>query len=506
MNVNNQRRAGVILGYANIIVKNLVNLLYTPMLLAFVGQGDYGVFQTANSFIFSLTLLSFGFSGAYVRFYTQRKASADELGIRVLNGMYLLLYLAICVVVISVGLIISANVDIIFASSFTVEEVDLAGTLMALMSFNVAVTLLSSVFDANIIVHEEFAFQQTRQMLTTLATPGLALLLLFCGFETVGVACAQLAVNTLLLVLNARFAYVRLKMRFDFLHFDTSLFRAIAAFSAWLFANQICDLVNQNVPNIILGAECGATVVAVFAVSIQIRNVFISLSTTISNVFVPEVNRLVAESDDNKRLTAIMTRVGRYQFALLLWVYGGFAILGRFFISRWAGDNFTDAYWMILAMVLPLIIPLAQNLGIEIQKAKNLHKARSMTYLIMALIGVIFTAVVAPMWGYWAAAIAYISSIIIGNCLFMNWYYHKRVGLDMFRYWKSVLPFIVSGCITTGTCMLVAHFIPVNDWMSFFGWGTAFTCLYGLVARLFGLGQSEKDEIAHRFTGMLHRR
>ena len=38
-----QRKAGAILGYANIIVKNLVNLVYTPMLLAFVGQADYGV-------------------------------------------------------------------------------------------------------------------------------------------------------------------------------------------------------------------------------------------------------------------------------------------------------------------------------------------------------------------------------------------------------------------------------------------------------------------------------
>ena len=47
-----QRKAGAILGYLNIIVKNLVNLVYTPMLLSFVGQADYGVYQTANSFVF----------------------------------------------------------------------------------------------------------------------------------------------------------------------------------------------------------------------------------------------------------------------------------------------------------------------------------------------------------------------------------------------------------------------------------------------------------------------
>ena len=80
-----QRKAGAFLGYANIIIKNLVNLVYTPMLLAFVGQADYGVFQTSNSFVFSLSLLTFGFSDAYIRFYTQKKAKGIEEDIRSLS-------------------------------------------------------------------------------------------------------------------------------------------------------------------------------------------------------------------------------------------------------------------------------------------------------------------------------------------------------------------------------------------------------------------------------------
>ena len=42
-----QRKAGALLGYANILAKNLVNLVYTPMLLSYVGQADYGVFLRA---------------------------------------------------------------------------------------------------------------------------------------------------------------------------------------------------------------------------------------------------------------------------------------------------------------------------------------------------------------------------------------------------------------------------------------------------------------------------
>lgn len=225
-------------------------------------------------------------------------------------------------------------------------------------------------------------------------------------YGAVGVALAQLAVNLVLLALNARYAIVVLGMRFELRGADWGVMRGIAAFSAWIFGNQVCEMVNQSVPNIMLGAISGATAVSLFAVAVNIRQVFYSLSTTMSNVFIPKVNRIVATSDDNAELTRLMTRVGRYQMVLFCWVYGGFAILGKFFVTRWAGPGFAEAYWLVLAMTLPVMVPLCQNVGIEIQRAKNMHHARSLVYLAMAVGNVAFTAAAAPALGPWAPAIA----------------------------------------------------------------------------------------------------
>lgn len=496
--VASQRKAGVILGYLNIVVKNLVNLVYTPMLLAFVGQADYGVYQTSNSFVFSLTLLTFGFSEAYIRFYTQKRATGDESDIRRLNGMYLILYVIVSSVALVLGLLFAGNVDFFFSGSFTSGQVGLARQLMGIMAFNVAATLFSTVFDAYILAHEQFKFQQTRQMFTSLATPGVAFVLLNLGLGAIGVAFAQLGVTLTLLVLNARFAIFKLGMRFGLRGFDLSLFRAIAAFSAWIFANQICDLVNQSIPNMLLGTLTSAVVVSVFAVSLQVRNVFVSLSTVMSNVFVPKINRIVATSDNNTELTRLMTRVGRYQMFLFCWVYCGFVLLGRFFITKWAGVGFMDAYWLICAMALPLGIPLCQNTGIEIQRAKNKHKARSVVYLCMAGINVAFTWAMSPVLGYWAPAIAYILSITLGNGLFMNWYYQKRIGLDMAFYWRRNLPvLLVSSCVLAA-CLLGSAFAPVTGWELFLCWGGVYTVLFAVAMWLFVLDAGEKKMLAAR--------
>lgn len=490
-----QRRAGVVLGYTNIIAKNLVNLVYTPMLLSFVGQADYGVYQSCNSFVFSLTLLSFGFSQAYVRFYTQKKVNGTEADIRRLNGVYLTLFIVVSAVALVLGLVFAANANIIFSAGFTPEQITIAEAAMSFMAVNIAATLFNSVFDAFVLAQEEFRFQQTRQLVTTLATPFVAYALLCLGMGIVGVAAAQMIVSIVLLFLNASFCVGKLGMRFEVHHFDTELFKAIAVFSAWIFANQVCDLVNQNVPNVLLGALTSASTVAVFAISVQIRSVFVSLASTISTVFTPTINHIVAESDNNDELSRLMTRVGRYQMLLFCWVYGGFVVLGRYFVEGWAGQGFGDAYLLVLVMALPLAVPLVQNTGVEIQRAKNLHRARSVMMLLMAVSNVVFTLFASPFTGYWAPAIAYALSILLCNGVFMNWYYQRRVKLDMGLFWRTCLPIVAVGFASAAVCLLGTAVVPVSNWERFVVWGIVYTVVFAVLLWMFVATDCEKLRI-----------
>ena len=67
----------------------------------------------------------------------------------------------------------------------------------------------------------------------------------------------------------------------------------------FIFLNEIASQINLNVDKIILGAVQGASVVAVYSVGSQFNQYFINMSTAVSNVFIPRVNRLVAEKKNN---------------------------------------------------------------------------------------------------------------------------------------------------------------------------------------------------------------
>ena len=412
--------------------------------------------------------------------------------------MFLLVYVVVALLCLIGGTALTINVRSFFSGGLTASELVLARELMGIMTVNVAIQLLSTPFDSYIVSHEKFVFQQSRQLLTSIAQPFLAVLLLWLGTGAVGVACAQMFITSVLLLMNIWYATRTLGMRFTFKGLEWSMFKAIAVFSFWIFLNQIFDLVNNNVPNFLLGAMASATAVAVFAIALQIRNLFFSMSTTMSNVFVPMINRIVAESDDNNVLTRLMTRVGRYQMVLFWYLFGGFIVLGRYFIHIWAGDANADAYWLILIMTLPVMVPLTQNTGIEIQRAKNRHKARSLIYVLTSVIDIVICVIFIPTMGYWATAIGYLASIMLGTGLFMNWYYHTRIGLDMVYFWKNMLPTIALALIVTAVCLLGTHFLPVNSILMFLVWGVVYSILFLSGAMKVSLTGEEREKIIGR--------
>jgi hypothetical protein len=123
---------------------------------------------------------------------------------------------------------------------------------------------------------------------------------------------------------------------------------------------------------------------------------------------------------------------------ILLFVLGGFIVVGPYFIHLWAGDRNSLAYWLVILMVFPSIVPLSQNIGIEIQRAMNKHIFRSISYIIFALVNIIVTVIGTKYFGLVGSSMGYIISIVCANGLLMNWYYQKKMSLNMVRYWKKI--------------------------------------------------------------------
>ena len=489
----NQLKIGVILSYITMFAQNIIGILYTPIMLRLLGKSEYGLYQLVYSVVSYLGLLSFGFGSAYVRFYSRYKVKDDEDGIARLNGMFITIFLIIALISILAGSVLVVNVELIFKQGLTPSEINTARILMILMVFNLAVTFPSSVFDSYVTAHECYFFQRIVSLLQTVLNPFLTLPLLLMGYKSISLVVVTTVLTLGKFILNVYYCRNKLNMQFKFKNMQFSLLKEIWVFSFFIFLNMIVDQINWSVDKFILGMFGGTVAVAVYAVGGQINTLYMSLSSSVSSVFIPRINTIVADSDDNAKLTDIFTRVGRIQFIVLALVLFGFVLLGKYFISVWAGDGYDSAYYVVLLLIIPVTVPLIQNLGVEIQRAKNMHKFRSIVYFIIAIGNVLLSIPLTKVYGEVGAALGTAITMTLGNVIIMNWYYHARVKLDMKYFWNNIFSLLPAILVSFFIGLAVSKVIAVDSIINFIIVGCIYVLAYIICMYFFGLNSYEKS-------------
>lgn len=491
----NQLKAGAILSYASMGIGYIISILYTPIMLRILGQSEYGLYNLVGSVVSYLGLLSFGFGSAYMRYYSRYKVDKDEENIAKLNGMFLIIFSVISFIAIFAGILLVFNVDLIFGNKLTINELSTARILMAIMIFNIALSFPASIFNSYITANEKYIFQKSLQMIKTLVNPMIMLPILLMGYKSIGMVVVTTILTITVEISNVIFSFNKLRIKFLFKKFNFELMKEIAVFSFYIFINMIIDQINWSLDKFVIGRFRGTVAVAVYGLASQLNTYYLSLSTSISNVFIPRVNRIVAIGDDKKELTGLFTRIGRIQFILLSLICSGLIFFGRPFINMWAGRNYSEAYPIVLLLIIPVTIPLIQNIGIEIQKAKNMHKFRSWVYLFMAIGNVCLSIPLTKLFGGIGAALGTAISLVIGNGLIMNWYYHNKVGIDIKYFWNQILKIFPSLVPSIFLGVLMISFIDLYSVITFLICGIVYVIIFCISVWLFGMNQYEKNLI-----------
>lgn len=489
----NQLKAGVALSYSSTFLGYLISILYTPIMLRLLGQSEYGLYNLVSSLVSYLGLLSFGFGSAYMRYYSRYKVKNDDQNISKLNGMFLLIFSAMGVVAIIAGIILVFNINLILGSKLIASELVTAKVLMGIMVFNLAISFPTSVFNSYVTANEEYIFQKILLLIKTVVSPFVMLPVLLLGYKSIGMVVATTVLSLIAEIINVIFCFKNLKIKFLFKQFDFSLMREMTAFSSYIFINMIVDQINWNVDKLIIGRYRGTIAVAVYGIAAQLNNYYVSLSTTFSSVFIPQVNRMIVlDNNDDKELTIFFTKIGRIQFILMSLIGSGLIFFGKQFINLWAGADYKEAYPIALLLIIPVTIPSIQNIGLEIQKAKNMHKFRSWVYLFIAIVNVSLSIPLTKKYGGIGAAFGTAIGILLGNGILMNWYYDKRIGIDMRYFWYQIIRFLPALIVPIIVGISLNLFIDLYNIVSFILCGTLYVVIFCFSMWFLGMNQYEK--------------
>lgn len=494
----NQLKTGAVLSYLQMVAGVLIGLLYTPIMIQLLGKSEYGLYNTVSSTVSMLSILNLGLGSGYVRYFARYKANGDQLSIYRLNGLFLIIFSIIGFVALACGLFLTSNLELVFDQGLTAEEYILARKLMLLLTISLAVSFPMSVFSNIISANERFVFLKLLGMLKTVGSPLITLPLLMLGFGSVAMVLVSLVLS---LVTDAAYLYyvlIRLKNRFVFHGFEAGIFKSLFSYTFFIAINIVIDQINWNVDKVLLGRFRGSASVAVYAVGYTIHTYYLTLSTAISGLMTPRVHLLVNDlqisiTEKNKQLNDLFVRVGRIQFLILALACSGFVFFGQDFLFFWVGSGYENSYAVALLLIIPVTIPLIQNVGIDIQRAQNKHQFRSMAYMVMAVINVVMSIELCQRFGETGAAFGTSISLLLANGLVMNIYYHKRCNINIIAFWKSFLRLAI-GLLPPVICGIIINYvIGVQSVIGLIVGIIIYTVVYIISMWVLGMNEQEKD-------------
>lgn len=488
--MENERKNGAILAYLSLFVTTIVTLVYNRFMTRMLGQSEYGLYSMVASVISYLSVLDLGFGNAIIVYTAKYRNEGKYEAEKKLHGMFSIVFIVMGLIVALFGLIFYFNVDNLFGATMTATELKKAKIMMLILVVNLAITFPFSIYNSIITAYEKFTFQKVLSICVSLLGPIIMIPLLFMGYKSITMVIILSLVNLVSYICNFLYCRKKLNITIKFCGFDFKLLKEMLGYSIFIFLGVVVDKINWSVDNFILGAVSGTNQVALYSFASQFNSLFIALSSALSGVMLPKMAKMVSSKATDKELSNEFIKIGRLQYLLIFLVLTGFILFGKDFIVWLAGEEYTISYYIALILIIPLSIPLIQNIGISIMQAKNLHKFRAILLFLIAIANIFVSIPLAKNYGGVGAAIGTSLSLIIGNIIIVNIYYQIKVGIDVISFWKEIIkmtvyllmPFIIVlflisifdftgilkmlifGCIYVLLYVIFAYFLVINDY------------------------------------------
>ena len=482
------------ISYLNLLIGNIIPFIYTPIMLRLLGQAEYGLYGIAHSIMGYIGLLNFGIGGTIVRYLAKYRAEGDREQEARVAGLFIKIYAVVCGLILIAGFAFSANVEV-YGRSLSAQEVETLRVLVILMTLNTAIFLPFGVFSSIVIAYERYIFSKLVGMLSTVAAPVLNIVLLYCGFGSVGLVVAATVLNLVTYGLYTYYSLCKLKIRPSFRRTERGLLREILKFSSFVFLASIVDTLYWTTDRLIIGWAKGTEDTAVYNIGATFNTYVTGLSSAISGLLVPKLTQMVVKDAPREEFSRIFIKVGRLQFIIVSFIVSAFVAFGRQFIALWAGPEYSLSYYVALLTMIPVTIPLIQNTGINILYALNKHQFRSAVYTCIAVVNVLLTFWWVEIYGVVGAAMATCIAYVIGNILIINWYYYRKIGIDIPLFWKNILKMCPVMLVMGTAAWFVLNGMTVGNWLVFFICAAVYTVVYFLLAYRFMMNPYERDTV-----------
>lgn len=499
-------KVSVIIAYITLGINVITSIFFTPFLLSKVGVESYGVFAFAYSISTWLQIISSALAGGYIRF-SSIAAKTSEESQRVTNFIYQIVFVSISLLsfLFSIVVILFFQFDIIPLTGYSEN---LKRTFIFVLTISMSNLVLSCplyVSSYYIVYKSKFIWYRGVILFTALVEPLVSIiyLLLSPAPDIVLICVINSSITLLSFVMHFAYAYFRIGFRYKKVKLDNYFFRnlkEILVFSIYVLFTSIVTQIDNNVGKTILGFLALPQMVAIYQLALTFKVYLSSFTRAISLNFTPLINNAIA-NNDFESADKYFLKSSKTEMLITLFLIGGFLTSGKQFALSWVGDELGSyaiyVFYFGLVFLILAAFPETQNTAVEIQKARNMHKFRSILYLLSAIVNVLLTILLICIFKNTPPIIHCVVSACVTNFItywVIMFIYNKRaLNLSMEKYFKYfvivTLLVLISFSIYELVSLSFAFEQYASGWLLFLVQASSYSIVFFVIIMLVSINE-----------------
>lgn len=439
--INQQIKRGAIISYVAIFVNIAAGLLYTPWMIKQIGQNDYGLYVLMTS-VLTYFVVDYGLSQAVTRFLAKYRSEGDTVQISNFLGVTAKLYLALDVLVIVALIIFYFFIEKVFLE-LTPEEIVKFKQIYGISAFFSIMSFPLLYISGIYYAFELFSQIKLFDLAAKLGSVFFTIIALLLGYGLIVLvlvyAVTPFVINICKIVYLKYKGYLNINWKF----WDNAVLKGILNTSIWLLIILIGELFLKNISPVILGTFSGTNEIAVFSIANTLDSYLLVFAVALNGLFLPKITDLLNQNNSVELIRDLMIKVGRFQVLVIGFLTLMFVLVGMDFIHLWVGAQFTKSYYVLLLLIIPTLLFSILQLGTTYILVLNKLKYQAYIYVFAAITNVLLAIILTPKYGAIGSGISILVSKIIFYILGFTVVFHKKLGINMFTFYKMTFRKIV---------------------------------------------------------------
>jgi len=243
-----------------------------------------------------------------------------------------------------------------------------------------------------------------------------------------------------------------LRLRWSWSFVDSQTWRAMIGYSSVAFLIVVADKLRFQSDPIVIGSCLSAGAITSFAVGAKLVDYATAVVQALSQIFTPMSSHFEATGDVQKLRTVFVK--GNRACALVIFPISlTLLILGKPLVTAWVGANYVASYPLLIVLLLPRTLYLAQACSVKILLGVAKHRRLAGVLLMEGTANLFLSLILARPLGVMGVALGTAVPLLVTSLLFLPRHLCQLLEVPLRTYLREAY------LVPLGLCLLPSVFL-----------------------------------------------